>query len=398
MKLKVLLIFGFALTFACSQTYTTPAPQTSAPRIPEQIVTATSAETEILTEGVAGISAEGALDIARDHAIDDALRKAVEQGVGVYIDSETQISNFQLISDNIYSQTSGYVSSYRIIDEGASGGIYNVVIKAIVKTENIENDLAAIGILLGEQGRPRVMVVVKELGSLSELSDSGTLMSSIMFETIILDNFRELGFPVVDAATVSEIIERDQLKLILEGDDATATLLGLEAGAEIIITGTALHSEENRIIAGSSREIHEFEVSTRAINTSTGNVLAGSAVTIAVPFSKSQARTEAADNTSNELSSAILSGWVQQENTTVIVISNADFTTVQILRSEIRTKLRGVLDVITRDFTGSKATLEVISDTATSQVIDELTSGELLETTFEVTGLSANRVEIRLTD
>ena len=354
-------------------------------------------EAEILSEGVAAVEFQGGLDIARDHAIDDALRKAVEQGVGTYIDSETLVNNFQLISDNIYSNTSGYVSSYRIIDEGESNGLYRVVVRAIVKTDNIENDLAAISILLSEQGRPRVMVVVKELGSMSELSNTSTLMSSMMFETMILDNFREQGFPVVDAATVAGIIERDQLKLILEGDDETAALLGLEAGAEIVISGTALHAEESRVIAGSPRNIHEFQVSSRAINTRTGSLLAGSALTISLPFSESQARIQAADSTSNYLSSAILSGWIQSENSTVIVISNADFNRVQALRSELRLKVRGVLDVVTRDFIGSRATLEVISETATSQIIDEMTSGEL-DADFEVTGMAGNRIEIVFTD
>ena len=384
--------------------YTTPANQTSSttgtaattiptttPLLPSPL------ETEILSEGVAAVEFQGGLDIARDHAIDDALRKAVEQGVGTYIDSETQVNNFQLISDNIYSKTSGYVSSYRIIDEGESNGLYRVVVRAIVKTDNIESDLAAIGILLGEQGRPRVMVIVKELGSMSELSNTGTLMSSMMFETMILDNFREQGFPVVDAATVAGIIERDQLKMILEGDDETATLLGLEAGAEIVISGTALHTEESRVIAGSPRNIHEFQVSSRAINTRTGSLMAGSALTVSLPFSESQARTQAADSTSNYLSSAILSGWIQSENSTVIVISNADFNRVQALRSELRMKVRGVVDVVTRDFIGSRATLEVISETATSQIIDEMTSGEL-DAEFEVTGMAGNRIEIVFTD
>ncbi len=354
-------------------------------------------ETEILAEGVAALQFEGGIDIARDHAIDDALRKAVEQGVGAFIDSETQVNNFQLISDNIYSKTSGYVSSYRIIDEEQSGDLYRVIIRAVVKTDDIENDLAAVGILLAEQGRPRIMVVVKELGSMSELSNMNSLMGSIMFETMILDHFRQQGFPVVDAATVAGILERDQLKLILEGDDATATLIGLEAGAEIVIAGTAMHSQESKIVAGSPREIHEYQVSTRAINTRTGSVLAGSALTVMLPFSESQARSRAADDTASELASAILDGWIQGENTTVIVATNADFDKVQALRSELRLKIRGVLDVITRDFTGARATLEVISETATSQVIDELTSGEL-NVNFQVTGMSGNRIEIRFTD
>ncbi len=354
-------------------------------------------EIEILAEGVAALEFHGGMDIARDHALDDALRKAIEQGVGTYIDAETRVNNFQLISDEIYSRARGYVSSYRIINEEQDGDLYRVVIRAVVNTTGIENDLAAIGILLRVQGRPRVMVIVKELASMADLSDEYSLMSSIMFETMLLDHFRHQGFPVVDASTVADILERDQLKLILEGDDHTAALIGLAVGAEIVITGTALHTVNSRMIAGSPRDIHQFQVSSRAINTQTGSILAGSAITTEVPFSESQARTRAADSTSSQLISAILSGWVEGDNITVIVATNADFTRVQALRSELHLKLRGVVDVITRDFTGSRATLEVLSETGTTEVIDELVSSEI-DVNFEVTGISGNRVEIRFTD
>lgn len=351
-------------------------------------------ETEILSEGAAALSGT-AVDIARDQAIDDALRKAVEQGVGAYIDAETRVSNFQLISDNIYSRTHGYVSSYRIIDESREGDLYRVVIRAVVRTDDIEDDLAAIGILLARQGRPRIMAVIRELSDPGQLEDVSSLMGASMFETAVLDHFREKGFPVVDAATVQEILEKEQLRLILQGDDRTAALLGLEAGAEIIISGTAMHREHSRVIAGSPREVHEYQVSTRAVNTRTGSMLAGSAVTVELPFSENQARARAADSTSAYLESAILDGWLSNENTTVIVATNADFQKVQKLRSDIRIGIRGVTDVVTRDLAGSRATIEVVSETSSAEVLEGLSS---LGAGFTVTGFSGNRVEIEFID
>ncbi|MCD4702156.1 MAG: flagellar assembly protein T N-terminal domain-containing protein [Candidatus Aegiribacteria sp.] len=402
--MKWITLISICLATGCNQQIVIPAASSGSDSV-SSVSSATTTELqasgandiEILAEGVAALGFAGGLDIARDHALDDALRKAIEQGVGVYIDAETEVNNFQLISDEIYSKARGYVSSYRIINEEQDGDLYRVVIRAVVNTDGIENDLAAIGILLHEQGRPRVMVIVKELASMADLSDESSLMSSIMFETMLLDHFRQQGFPVVDASTVADILERDQLKLILEGDDQTAALIGLSAGAEIVITGTALHTVNSRMIAGSTRDIHEFQVSSRAINTQTGSVLAGTAITAEVPFSESQARTRAADSTSSQLISAILNGWVQGENITVIVAANADFERVQALRSELRLKLRGVLDVITRDLTGSRATLEVVSETGTTEIIDELVSSEI-DVNFEVTGMSGNRIEIRFTD
>ncbi len=352
---------------------------------------------EVLTEGVSALTFQGGWDIARDNAIDDALRKAVEQGVGAYIDAETRVENFQLLSDCIYSRTHGYVESYRIIHEEQDDDLYRVVIRAIVNTGSIENDLASIGILLSEQNRPRLMVVVRELDEQTGLADEDRLMSGIMFETMLLDHFRQKGFPVVDAATVEDILQRDQLRLILEGDDQTAALIALETGAEIVITGTALHTINSRMIAGSLRDIHNYQVSCRAINTRTARVLSAATANIEIPFSESQARTLAVDTTANHLITGILDSWVLRENVTVIVASNTNYTKMQMLRTELLLRLRGVLDIIIRDYTGSRATLEVISEIGTQEVLDELVSQEI-ETGFKVTGMAGNRIEIRFTD
>jgi hypothetical protein len=377
-----------ALLAGCAQQVVVPGPST-----PPPTVSAAAGETEVLAEGVSAFS--GGWDTTRDHALSDALRKAVEQGVGVFIDSETRVQNFQLLSDRIYSRARGYVSSYRIIHEEQSSDMYRVVVRALVNSEGIENDLAAIGLLLSEQGRPRVMVVVREMESTTSLSAANAGALGSMFETQLLEGFRRKGFPVVDAATTARVLERDQLLLILEGDERTAALVGLEAGAEIIVSGTALRSRESRSIAGSPREIHIFQVNSRAINTRTAAVLAASATTTEVPFSESQARSQASEKTADQLITSILDGWAAGENITVIVATNADFQKLSELRSRIRTGIRGVRDVVTRDFTGSRATLEVVSETSTREVIEGLTE---LGGGFTVTGLAGNRMEIRFTD
>ncbi len=296
------------MTTACGTQMTatqSPPPSTGA----VQLSSPGPQDTEVLAEGVAAVTSTA--DIARDHAIDDALRKAVEQGVGTWIDSETQVSNFQLIEDNIYSRSRGYVASYRIIVAGVEGDLYRVVLRAMVKTGDVENELAAIGLLLSEQGRPRVMVLVRDLGQHQSLSDVS--IAGDVFETRVMEHFRDRGFPVVDAATVQRILEADQLKLILEGDDETAKLVGLQAGAEIVVAGTIHHDSEERQIAGSLRRIHTYTASTRAENSATGALLAATAFTIELPFSETSARDRTADSTAAYLETAILNGWTQSE-------------------------------------------------------------------------------------
>ncbi|OPL19250.1 MAG: hypothetical protein AVO35_11775 [Candidatus Aegiribacteria sp. MLS_C] len=386
-----LMLSIFAMTACTAATSTVGGGALQAGAVQEIPATA-AGETEVLAEGVASVSGS-AVDMARDSALDDALRKAVEQGVGAFIDSETRVSSFQLISDEIYSRTSGYVSSYRIIEEGVYGDLYRVVLRAVVKTDRIQDDLAAIGLLLRQQGRPRVMAVIREYSapSASE-SDSG---GSDLFETAVLEHFRNRGFPVVDAAAVRELMDDDRTRLLLAGDEETAVLLGLETGAEIVVSGTVDHSRISRDIGGTRREVHEYSVSARAINTRTGSMLAGASLTVALPFSRAEARSRAADSTAARLESAILEGWTESVNTTVIVASGADFQKVQELRTEIMEGVRGVTDVVIRELTGSMATLEVVSETSGIEVMDDLYG---LGTGFVITRMGSNRIDIEFVD
>jgi hypothetical protein len=368
--------------------YTPPSPSA-------EVVLAGGEGTEVVVEGAAALPQSGGTDIARDHALKDALRKAVEQGVGTFINSETKVQNFQLLSDKVYSQSSGYVSSYKVIAEGLDGTLYRVTIRARVKLDRLQDDLEAIGILVMEQGRPRIMVVVKELTS-QDVSVSDDMLSQEMVETMLVDAFQSRGFPVVDAATVSQNLKKDQLKKILEGDDRTAVLLGLKTGAEIVVAGTARRSTERKSApySGGLTDFYKYRLVTRAVNVATAEILGASALTREVPFSEEQARQQAADSAGTALIARILAGWKKRTNVTQIYCDNADFQKVQQLKSEIIGRVRGVTSVVSRDLVGSTATLEVISESGSQEILDDLTTRGIT-IPFEVKGLSGNRIDIR---
>jgi len=383
-----------ALLTAAGGCGTGMAAVTETPRVAPPVTTAPVSPApgapEVLAEGVAAFS--GSWETARDRAVSDALRNAVEQGVGTWVDSETRVENFQLIADRIYSRARGFVSSYRIIHEERENDLYRVVLRAVVNTDGIREDLEAAGILMADQGRPRVMVVVREAGSPSSISREGLESLGSMFETQLLEHFRSTGFPVVDRETASSVLDRNRLLLILQGDDTAAALAGTDAGAEIVVSGTALAGRDDRIIAGSPRTVHVFEVNCRAVNARTGEVLAAWAGTTEVPFSESQARQRASEETADRLITGILQGWTTRENSTVVMVYNTNFTKLQELVDLIEARVRGVHQVAIRDFSGSTASLEVISEIPSVEVIDRLAE---LEGGFTVTGLSGNRMEIR---
>ena len=86
----------------------------------------------IVNAQVVTISGHG---VDKDSAFKDAVRIAVEQVVGVYINSNTIVSNAQVELDKIYTASEGYVNSFSIINEGYRNNEYQMLIKVDVDTK-----------------------------------------------------------------------------------------------------------------------------------------------------------------------------------------------------------------------------------------------------------------------
>ncbi|MGQ9679084.1 MAG: flagellar assembly protein T N-terminal domain-containing protein [bacterium] len=390
---RVLIFLGLFCLFCYHPGYSTaPTPTQST-----EVGQSGSEGSEVLAEGVAALT--GGVDIARDQALKDALRKAVEQGVGVFVNSETRVANFQLLSDRIYSRADGYVSSYRLVNESREANLYRVTVRAQVKLERIEDDLKAIGILVAEQGRPRIMVVVREVANQAAIALSEETMTPEMVETMLTAAFQEKGFVVVDRATVEKNLDRERLKKILEGDEQAAMVVGRAAGAEIGVVGTLQESYERKRLPHTPGgvEVWRVNLSTRAIDLNTGTVLGAGVVSVEKPFSGRAAREEAADSVSRLLMARILAGWKRHENVTLVYARNADYQKIEMFKSEIRSRVRGVRDLLTREFSGSEAVIEIVSETATPEVMEQIGRGQMA-VRFQVEAISGNRVEIRFLD
>ncbi|MDZ7294480.1 MAG: flagellar assembly protein T N-terminal domain-containing protein, partial [candidate division KSB1 bacterium] len=121
------------------------------------------ARTQLIEAVGTGTIFEGDVAGARDRAIDDALRQAVEQALGTYIESETRVQNYQVVDDNILSWTRGYVRNYTILsDYKKTPELYEVRLKAEVELGDLQRDAEAVKNLIERMGNPRVMVLIDE--------------------------------------------------------------------------------------------------------------------------------------------------------------------------------------------------------------------------------------------
>ncbi len=346
---------------------------------------------EIVATGLGGGKDPGK---ARDDAIDDALRKAVEQGVGAYVSSESLVDKMVLVEDRIYSESRGFIESYKILKEKREDGIFEVTISAVVKMANLAKELEAIGLIIRQKENPRVMVVVhsRETGSAYRgVEQEGNSSSENQLEKILLAK----GFRLVDAGQTRRRQELESF--LLAGDPSQAGRLAKDFGAEILIEAEVRRAfVDERQVLGRSMRFFTNEISLKAIETDTARILYSGYDSR--PASGAAALTPLEESTgklARQMVASILEQWskdVYDSATYTLNVDRINFSQLNQLISGLK-ELRGVGQVRTRSFQAGAAALEVGFQGSATDLAGRL--ADLDEPRVEVTGLQANTIELR---
>jgi len=230
------------------------------------LVFSADADTEMKTVTAQGVGIGADKAKARDEAIQDAQRKAVEQGVGLYIKSETVVANFTLVSDNIYKEAAGYVHAYNIENEGydANNEFYRVTIKAQVSLQKLELALDNLYDKLKIAGNPRILISIAGTQSLSDPDGVANSLTNAMVEK---------GFKVLDEDQLTSVKQKDALRLIMNGDVDSKTIMLLQDKADIIITGKVSATNAERIVADPATYTQRVTIDAKAIRVDTAQII-----------------------------------------------------------------------------------------------------------------------------
>lgn len=166
------------------------------------------AQTVVTKEGTGEAAIIGKDEIkAFDEAKEKALRAAVEQAAGVRIDADTVVVNNQLVRDQVFANTSGFVKKYDVLDKKVEKGVVTVKVKAEVITENLDKDIAAARDLVKRMGRPSLVIVVQEQ---TVPADQKVIINSESVPTVLTEALKADGWDIKDAQAMNR-------KLKLEG-------------------------------------------------------------------------------------------------------------------------------------------------------------------------------------
>ncbi|MDW7680035.1 MAG: flagellar assembly protein T N-terminal domain-containing protein, partial [bacterium] len=265
------------------------------------------------SQGVASIFSND-VGLARDQAIDDALRKAVEQTLGTFVQSSTLVENNMLVEDNILSWSNGYVRRHQVISEGKSDPTtYQVTIEAEVELANLKNDWDGIQNLLSKMGNPRVMFMIDEQ-NIGESRDRYHYLSVDIniTETTLLNKFIQSGFECVDPATVRQNLQQDQAIAVLQGNTQLAAAIAKKLGAEVVITGKTIAKVASGFNLGGMKSC-QANITARVIKADVATVIATGTAHAAHPhIDEVTGGTEAIKKATNKLADDLIAKITQK--------------------------------------------------------------------------------------
>ena len=163
-------------------------------------------------------------------AENDALRLAVENTLGVLVDSETLVQNSMLIRDQIYTQSRGFVTNYSVINREQVAGSWRVTINATVDDQpnsKLMNELTRLGIINVQLRNPKIAVYVPESHIQYRVPDPAG-------ETAIVKALINAGF-----SNVIEVGTRLNVPNPLNMSAAQMSQAAQQFGADIMIVGEA---------------------------------------------------------------------------------------------------------------------------------------------------------------
>ncbi|PPS22271.1 DUF6175 family protein [Brachyspira murdochii] len=308
--------------------------------------------TKITAEGFASADGRGEAD-AIERSIESAKRNAVEQAVGSIVQGSTLVENNKLISSKIYDNTTGYISSYKVINIAKSGSVWYSKIEATVGVDMLQDNLQAMGILMDRKNMPLIVtLVVDETGNLSE-----------SFNTELEKNMSEKGFKFVSASSLKNAMRKenityedtsrssDSIKKIANATGAQIVILG-KAGASFFtsIKGTAMKSYRSDV-AITAVNISDYSTIARATHQAGG--VGGSD-----KDAHSIALVKSADYISDDFVNQIVKKWqseVQNGTEYTIYVNGLDFNDSIGFEEALKKNIGNLKSVYNRGVSGSSS-------------------------------------------
>ena len=332
---------------------------------------------EVAATGVAPIL-ENNLVAARTAALEAAKRSAVEQALGSYIESRTQVSEFALASDKIYSSVKGRIDKYRItFDAAQADELYRVEIVATFEDDVLLSETEKLLKKHHWHKKPRLLIDIQ-----GEDNATGKQLASHLQQGLE-KKFRQHGF------------------------DVFVNVGRQQQPAGFLLQGNALVSVQESDYQGVTLNSSELFVTASLQRIGSGQVISSSSYTGSKPGAN-QARIlktlnrEAVKKLYADISRQMNDEWLQYQSRgsdIQLELSGSELSRkVVTIKSDLSSMLRGVRSISIDSVQESNAVLSVVYLGWPEQLLDELSLAiaKNKKAGVAVDGMSGNTLQLRI--
>ncbi len=343
---------------------------------------------------------------AKDKAVDDALRKAVEQVAGTYVQSSTLVENFITVEDKILARAKGFVKTWKMLKEKEMDGVMVVTLSATVSTDMLKSELDAIQWATSQKENPRVMFLIAEQNVGQPMpkgwwtgGGGGGIVSMGSVENTLMQEFQNFGFEVVDPGVLAgKLTEQKAYTVTGQGtSNEAAREIGNLAEAQVVVVGSAVATIAGPVMQGSKLLSGQADLSVRVVNTDNGMVVATDTVHAADAHinqvtAGNRALMKGAKKLAANLQKKIAEKWSQTAETVTMEVSGLkDYQMVVSLKNILKNEVRGVKGVRQRRMSKDKASFDLYLKGKTQDLAAELT-GKKLDLKFTMQSVTPNKL------
>jgi hypothetical protein len=356
-------------------------------------VVADQTASAVEVEGYASIVA-GRKDQAREAALQNAFRRAVEQVVGVAVESKTVVRDSELLNDKIFSKSRGFIKTYRIIGEKVEENTYRLSIIAAVSRHKLEQGLDDAGLLVKKLGKPRIAVVVMEQNGEGSATPGGVV------ETHLVNRLGKKGYALVDRQ-VMLAVEREIAKGHTDQTDAVLRAAAA-GGAEVVIVGQAA-ARPAAALNGTNLRPVQVSATCRVVEVDTGELLATAAVSqqalhVNPAAAGSEALQKAAEELTEDLHRQMIAAWAKRLSglrTLRMKVDGLPQSEIRLFQDALKEQMGQVEEVHDRGYRDQQLRLDLDVTGGFKEIVDDLAVLRFGHASLKIIGYSAGQVQAR---
>ena len=318
---------------------------------------------------------------AREEAKRMAYRDALEKALGACVTGITEMENYEVTRDKVFSKSAGIVKNFEVIKETVDeDGVLNI--KGVCKVAEKALDGVLGPDVIASLGNPRVMILIDE-----RVGDETPFISAVESETLRI--FERAGYLIVDPDQTKTLLHLDAKSAFSE-DPVKLAEAAKTLRADIIIVGRAyanafarqkihgitLYGVKGTVQLKAVLTKTAYQVTSKTVERATGKKPAQT-VTGGAERCFKEATGAAADEIVYKIAYNMASAGSAIGGVTVnIKISNINFSQVEVLEEKLREFAGKSGEIFERDYSNNNLELDVVSGKTARNIASFLAQAE----------------------